>query len=42
MTITEFKQYEQTRPKIGTKAKPGKGWKGTTSEKRTGISYEIM
>ena len=33
MTITEFKQYEQTRPKIGTKAKPGKGWKGTTSEK---------
>ena len=38
MTITEFKQYEQTRPKIGTKAKPGKGWKGITSEKGTGIS----
>ena len=24
--------------KIRTKAKPGKGWKGTTSEKGTGIS----
>ena len=38
MTINEFKQYEQTRPKMRTKAKPGKGWKGITSEKRTGIS----
>ena len=36
MTINEFKQYEQ--PKMRTKAKPGKGWKGITSEKRTGIS----
>ena len=25
-----------TRPKLRTKAKPGKGWKGTTSEKGTG------
>ena len=38
MTINEFKQYEQIRPKMRTKAKPGKGWKGITSEKRTGIS----
>ena len=27
-----------TRPKLRTKPKPGKGGKGTTSEKGTGIS----
>ena len=35
MTINEFKQYQ---PKMRTKAKPGKGWKGITGENGTGIS----
>ena len=38
MTITEFKQYEQTRPKIGTKAKPWERVEGYYKRKRTGIS----
>ena len=35
MTINEFKQYQS---EMRTKAKPGKGGKGTTSKKGTGIS----